>query len=56
MTVVLAIFGALLLLALVLWVSMRLTDRKTNDELKKRTPDASATNADSGYATPVGGD
>ncbi len=56
MTVALAIIGALLLVSIVFIVSMRLTDRKTNQELRRRTPDGSATNADSGYATPVGGD
>ncbi|QKG71663.1 hypothetical protein [Erythrobacter mangrovi] len=54
MTVGLAIVGALLLLVLVFVVSMKLTDRKSNEDLKKRTPDASEINADSGYATPVG--
>ena len=56
MTVLLAIVGALILLALIFIVSMRLTERKSTEDLSKRIPDASSVNADSGYATPVGGD
>ncbi|NVD43889.1 hypothetical protein [Qipengyuania atrilutea] len=56
MIVVFAIVVALLLVAAVLVLSMRLTERKSNEDLKKRTPDASAINADNGYATPGGSD
>ncbi len=56
MIVVLAVIGALLLIAMIAIVSMRLTDRKSTEELKKRSPDASSVNADNGYATPMGGD
>lgn len=56
MTVIPAIIGALLLITVVLVASMRLTERKTTEELKERLPDASSVNADSGFATPGGGD
>ena len=49
-----AVAGGIVLAVMVF--SMRITDRKSNDDLKKRMPDASSVNADSGYVTPVGGD
>jgi len=51
MSVILAIVGGLLLLVFLAVISMRLTDRKSTDELKRQIPDASSSNS-GGYNIP----
>ena len=55
-TILSAVAVALLFIFGASRMSMWMTDRKSNEALKRRIPDASSVNADSGYATPTGGD
>ena len=55
LTIFAAVAVAVGIILAVMVFSMRITDRKSNEDLKKRLPDASSVNA-GGYVTPVGGD
>ena len=59
MSFVLGFVGAALLVGLIALVSLRMTERKSSDELKRRTPDGSSSNdsgANGSYDAMGGGD
>lgn len=50
-TIIAAVLSALIAIFIVVRISMAITDRKTNAELKKRRPDASNIHQDSGMVS-----